>query len=201
MKKFISLVIYGLVIFSAILAYSQEGDLLLDDFEGEISSQTVDFGGGSGSSINVSASNDIVHSGKQSIKIDYDSVSGGYMWAARGYTLDVAGAAKWLKPPQDITWQDYKGFSFYIKGEANKALIAVDIKDAQNEMFRYLITDDSKEWKRQVCPFDAFMPRGDWQPSNAQTNAVLDFPVMSFQFEVRSIGKGSFYIDKVELTK
>ena len=175
--------------------------LLLDDFEGEVSSKTVDFGGGNGSTVQVRASVDNVQNGKQSLSIEYNSVAGGYMWVARGYALDVKGAAQWLKQPGDIAWGNFKGLSFHVLGEASNILVAFDIKDSKGEMFRYMFKDDKRAWSRIICPFKEFFSRSDWQPNNAEVNSVIDFPVMSFQLEVRTPAKGILYIDKVELVK
>jgi len=179
----------------------KEQTLLVDDFEGHLSHQTVDFGSGNGSQVNVEDSSEIVHSGKQSLKVDYTAVSGGYMWVARGYRLDVPQAAQWSKKPQDIAWKRYKGIAFYLYGEAKGAEIAFDIKDAKGEIFRSMITDDTPGWRRVVCLFSGFVSRSDWQPANAAVDRVLDFPVMSFQFEAKTPGKGVFYVDTVELLR
>ena len=180
---------------------SQNSMLLLDDFEGEISSKTVDFGAGNGSSVEVKASVDTVYSGKQSLKIEYDSVAGGYMWIARGYNLDVTGAAQWLSNPSDISWPKFKTISFYLFGEASNVLVALDIKDSQKEIFRFMFKDDKQGWSKITCPLGQFFSRSDWQPDDAQANSVMDFPITSFQFEVRTPHKGAICIDKVELAK
>ncbi|MFH0877325.1 MAG: carbohydrate binding domain-containing protein [Candidatus Omnitrophota bacterium] len=174
--------------------------LLVDDFEGEIiQAQTIDAGTGNGSSLVVSADADVKQSGSQSLKLDYDAVAGGYMWVARGYGLDVKGAAQWLVEPDKIDWTKYGAISFYFKGTGSNARVAFDIKDSGGEMFRFMVTDDTQEWKQMLCPFDEFFARGDWQPDNAEKNAILDFPVKSFQFEFIAIAKGTANIDEVQL--
>jgi len=176
--------------------------LVLDDFESEIISGpkgTIDAGAGNGSSVTVSADKEIKKSGGQSLKIDFDAVSGGYIWVARGFNLDVKGADRWAKKPQDIAWANYGAISFYLYGTASGARMAFDIKDAGGEMFRFMVTDDTNGWKQIVCPFDEFFPRGDWQPSTADVNGALDFPVMSFQFEPIAIAKGTIDVDDVSL--
>ena len=84
---------------------------VLDDFEGPIvmdpKEGTIDAGAGNGSSVTVSADKENKKSGEQSLKIDYDAVSGGYIWVARGFNLDVKGADRWTKKPQDIAWSSY----------------------------------------------------------------------------------------------
>lgn len=186
-----------------ILCSAQESKVLvLDDFEDEIISGpkgTIDAGSGNGSSIQVSADHENKYGGEQSLKIVYDAVSGGYMWVARGYNLDVKGAAQWSVKPQDIDWSKYTAITFYMNGSNSLASIAFDIKDAGKEMFRFMIKDDFTGWKKMTCSFDQFFPRGDWQPADADVNGVLDFPVMSFQFEPIAIKNGSVHIDDVSL--
>ncbi|MCM8813160.1 MAG: hypothetical protein NC924_04400, partial [Candidatus Omnitrophica bacterium] len=63
--------------------------LLLDSFEGPLSYQTVDYGSGNGATLEVSAETGQKTHGEQSIKLVY-SLEGGYLWAARGYNLDVS---------------------------------------------------------------------------------------------------------------
>lgn len=180
--------------------FAQEG-LLLDDFEGVISGGaegTVDYGSGNGSSIEVTADTTDVKSGKQALKIVYDAVNGGYMYAAKGSGLDAKNTA-WLVKPEDIDWKNFKSISFYMLGTGNKAQIAFDLKDSGNEIFRYIVADDFTGWKQIICPFDSFSARSDWQPDGAEKNDVIDYPVKSYQFEPLPEAKGSLVIDKVEL--
>jgi hypothetical protein len=176
--------------------------LVLDDFEGEIAAGpqgTIDAGTGNGSSLVASGDKEIKQSGERSLRLEYDAVAGGYMWAARGYGLDVKTAAQWLKAPEDIKWEDYGAISFYMFGSGTGAQMAFDIKDAGKEMFRFMVKDDFTGWKLIVCPLDQFFPRGDWQPQDANANATLDFPVRSFQFEIIAVAKGTLHIDRVAL--
>ena len=178
-------------------------NILLDDFEGPISGGpqgTVDFGSGNGSSLQVSASTEIKYSGKQSLKLDYDAVAGGYMYAALGFGLD-AHNARWLVSPEKIIWRGYKGISFYMYGSDSKVKVAFDIKDNGYELWRFMLEDNFKGWKQIICPFNEFFARADWQPQAADKNAVLNFPVKSFQFEPRPVAKGTLYFDDVELIK
>lgn len=179
----------------------QVSDLPIDDFEGDINSLTVDFGAAKGSSLNVEAATDVKFSGAQSLKLSYDLQQSGYMWVARGYKLDVQGAAAWLIAPDKINWPRYNALSIAVFGSNSGGVFALDIKDAGGEMWRFLIDDDFKGWKEVFCPFKEFFVRKDWQPNTAFKNEVLDFPVMSFQFEPRLPGKGVVYLDYVKLTK
>lgn len=177
---------------------------MLDDFEGQITAGpmgTVDFGAGNGSSVNVSASTDIKYSGKQSLKVEYDAVAGGYIWIARGYDLDVRGAARWNSNPKDINWKDYDGITFYMYAGDSKGNIAFDIKDNGNEMWRFITKDNYTGWQHVICPFEQFISRSDWQPNNADKNDVLDFPIKSFQFEPLPEAKSVLYFDAVELVQ
>jgi hypothetical protein len=193
--------IFIAVLCTVSLCCAQNKDLVIDDFEGQIiggPEGTVDFGAGAGSSVEVTAATDIKNTGMQSIKVTYDAVSEGYMWVARGFGLD-AKHADWRVDPKELDWKAYKAFSFYMYGSGSKAMIAFDIKDSGNEIWRFMVEDNFQGWKKIVCPFDKFFVRGDWQPDNADKNAALDFPVKSYQFEPRPIAKGVVYFDTVSL--
>jgi len=175
--------------------------LMLDSFEGIISKKTVDYGSSAGSSLKVTADKALKACGRQSMKLVYALKSSGYMWAARGFNLKVKGAGAWLVKPRDINWTKYNSFSFYMYGENTSGVIVFDIKDSGGEMWRFLVDDDFTGWKKIICPFSQFFVRKDWQPQNADNNGKLDFPIMSFQFEPLSPGKGSYSFDCVQLAK
>ena len=78
---------------------------------------------------------------------------------------------------------------------------AFDIKDKGQEVWRFLLDDDFTGWKEIACSLKEFFPRKDWQPETAERNEVLDFPIMSFQFEPRLPGKGTYYFDCLKLVK
>lgn len=187
------LLIYGITLAQGI------DELLIDDFEGVISGETVDFGTGAGSSVDLSASKDIKYHGEQALKVDFDAVSGGYMWVARGYGLTVAGAAAWLVAPKDIDWAKYNALSVYVYGANTNAQIAIDVIDAGSEYWRYLIEDNFTGWKEFILIFSDFFARSDWQPDKADKNANLDFPITTFQFEPRPVAKGALYFDYARL--
>lgn len=206
MKHLSSLVVALICVLFFIANISAEDlkGFMLDDFEGPITGGpegTVDFGAGGGSLVNVLAATDIKQSGNQAIKVEYDAIAGGYMWVARGYDLDVEGAACWSSKPADINWKDYNAISFYMYGQDSKANIAFDIKDNGNEMLRFMVEDNFTGWKQIICPFEQFFSRSDWQPNNADKNDVLDFPIKSFQFEPLPESKGVLYFDAVELVQ
>jgi hypothetical protein len=193
------------IIFLCVLVscFAQKSGLLIDDFDNPISggSQgTVDFGSGNGSSLEVTAAKDIKYSEGQSLKAVYDAVSGGYMWIARGFGLDAKNA-DWLVKPEDIKWQEYNAFSFYVYGSDSKTKIAFDIKDNGGEIWRYMFEDNFTGWKQITCPFADFFPRTDWQPDSADKNGNLDFPLKSYQFEPLPESKGTLYFDRVELVQ
>ena len=197
------------IFFAAVLFLSAAGicsaeeTLLLDDFEVTVSGGaegTVDFGAGNGSAIKVIGATDVKNSGKQSLKVDYDAVAGGYMYIARGSGLDAKNAG-WPVKPSDIKWEEYSAISFYLYGSDSKKMIAFDIKDNGGEIWRFLVEDNFKGWKKVVCSFDKFMVRDDWQPQDADNNLNLDFPIKIFQFEPLPESKGTLYFDTVELIK
>ena len=201
MKKLV--ISIGVILVMATLCFAQGKSLLLDDFEGVISggaNGTVDFGVGNGSSVSVAPSKDVTYAGKQSLKITFDAVSGGYMWIARGFGLDAQNAG-WMVKPENIDWPNYNAISFNLRGDNSKAKIAFDIKDSGNEIWRFVIDDDFTGWREITCPFDKFMVRSDWQPDNADNNFEINFPLRSYQFEPLPESKGVIYVDDVELVK
>lgn len=198
--------IFGLISIlsvAGLIACSQAPkELLIDSFEGDLNKKTVDFGASSdGTSVNVSADKEKKACGEQALKIEYVLKPSGYMWIARGYDLDVKGADKWLVEPKNISWKTYNAISLQMHGANSGGVIAFDIKDAGGEIWRYLIDDDFTGWKEIVCPLKDFFPRKDWQPDNATKNEVLNFPIMSFQFEPRLPGEGVYYFDCVKLIR
>lgn len=200
MRYFSSLVL-GLLVFLALACSPGPAQVLIDSFESEISSETVDYGASENSSISVDAAKDIKVCGEQSLKITYDLRPSGYMWIARGYGLDVKGAAVWEVEPKNISWKRYKAISLSMHGRNSGGVIALDIKDSGGEMWRFLLDDDFEGWKEIICPLAEFFPRGDWQPETAERNEILDFPIMAFQFEPRLPGAGVYYFDCLKVVK
>ena len=174
-------------------------EVLLDSFEGALNKGTVDFGSAQGSLVQVFADKDKKICGEQSIKIKYNLKPSGYMWVSRGYNLDVEGAARWLVNPIDIKWSKYNSVSVQMYGSNSNGVIALDLKDKGGEIWRFLIDDDFSGWKEIICPIVEFFPRSDWQPDTAEKNEILDFPIMSFQFEPRIFGEQEFYFDCFKL--
>lgn len=200
MKK-IHFFIAGLLVFFISGCESGPKEVLFDDFEGVLNSETVDFGAGEGSSLEVKADKELKVSGEQSLRIDYYLKPSSYMWVARGYNLDVKGAAKWLVEPQNINWKKYKAISINMYGRNSGGVIAFDIKDAQEEIWRFLLDDDFEGWKEIICPFSQFFARRDWQPEHADRNEILNFPIKSFQLEPRLPGNGICNFDCVKVVK
>jgi hypothetical protein len=176
-------------------------ELVIDSFEGVLNSETVDFGAGEGSSLEVRADKELKVCGEQSIKLIYNLRPSSYMWMARGYNLDVKGAAQWEEEPENIAWKKYNAVSLQMYGRNSGAVIAFDIKDNGGELWRFLLDDDFDGWKEIVCPFKNFFPRGDWQPQTAERNEVLDFPITSFQFEPRLPGQRECNFDCIKAVK
>lgn len=197
MRKKVCFLLAGLV--AAIGCSKVPVEVLIDSFEEQINSETVDYGAGEGSSLKVSADKALKVCGEQSIKLEYVLKPSSYMWAARGYNLDVKTAAKWQVEPGAIKWKNYKAISFYMYGRNSAGVIAFDIKDSGGEMWRFIVDDDFVGWKEIVCPFSQFFLRRDWQPATAQINEVLDFPINSFQFEPRLPGEGECNFDCVKV--
>jgi hypothetical protein len=208
-RAIFSLAVLVILTLGAFSGYAADS-LLLDSFEGQITpagitsgtmSGNVDYGAGGGSSVEVYADNTEKCDGKQSLKVVFFAMPGGWIWIARGYNIDVKGAGAWNVSPRDIKWNDYNAFSFWMKGTNSGKQLAVDIIDAKKEYYRYLAKDDSDQWKQVIIPFKAFEARTDWQPNDAVKNKTLDFPIMTYQFEPRPKNEGEWSFDKVELLK
>jgi len=180
-------------------------NLLLDDFEGEISGgpeSSVNAGAKGESSVEVQAAQDIKYSGNQSLKITYKAVpnnSYSYLWFNRSSDY-------WLVKPEDIAWDEYSAIAFYMYGSDSNEKISLDITDSGFELWRYIFEDNFIGWKQIVCPFSEFHVREDWQLDNAKRNAKLDFPIRAINIELLidplsdgKIKEGKFYLDKLEL--
>ena len=195
--------IFSLVVFLQIMmfvdgipAFCEE--LMLDSFEGEIGKKTVDFGGGSGSTLQVTASKDNKSCGQQAIQLSYKLEPSSYLFCARGDGLDVA-SAHWEGPAHDkIDWAKYTGISLMMSGKDNGP-IAFDVKDAGGELWRFMLENKKDGWVEMVVPFNKFTVRDDWQPTSTDGNRKLDFPIKSFQFEPKQPGEGVVYFDCVKL--
>lgn len=180
---------------------SAPNDVLIDSFEGQINIETVDSGSSEGSVVEVGSSKAFKVCAEQSLRIEYDLKPSGYMWVARGYDLDVGGAASWEVKPSDIRWKKFNAVILYMYGSNSQGVIAFDLKDNGGEAWRFLLDDDFTGWKKIICRFNEFFPRNDWQPETAQVNGTLDFPIKSFQFEPRMPGKGTYYFDCITVSK
>ncbi|MGD0336535.1 MAG: carbohydrate binding domain-containing protein, partial [Candidatus Omnitrophota bacterium] len=190
-------------------APSQAQGLLLDDFEGEISSGpggTVNSSAGGGSSVEVAASPAIKYSGKQALKITYKAVPLAPSYIVVIRNSHAGSSTNWLAEPEGIIWQDYNAIAFYTYGSDSKTRIAFDIIDSGFEVWRFIFEDNFIGWKQVICPFNEFQPRSDWQPDNADKNHTLDFPIKEFRIDPLikpppggNIKDGTFYFDKVEL--
>jgi hypothetical protein len=205
LAKGAGLILPILFLVSFAIAYAQgEGELLLDDFEGVIAGGpegTVDYGSGNGSLVEVAASDEVKYHGQQALEVSFEALSGGYIWVARGYGLDVKGAGAWLAEPKDIDFTKYNAVSFYVYGVNTGGQVAIDLVDSGSEYWRALIDDNFTGWKELVIPFGNFFARGDWQPQGADKNAELNFPIRVFQFEPLPAGKGKLYFDYLRLVK
>ncbi len=195
--------IFILLFAFSVISSAQEKELLIDDFSGAISGGpdgTVDFGSGGGSTVEVTGSTEINKSGGQVLKVNFYAVNGGYIWVARGASLDARHSA-WLVQPENIKWTDYSAIAFYMYGSGSKAELVFDIKDNGGEIWRYIVVDNFKGWKQVVCKFSDFAVRADWQPDSADKNSELNFPIKSYQWEPRPVAQGVFYFDEVKLLK
>lgn len=196
---------FALIVFLLIIGFvscsSAPTEVMLDSFEGPITKETIDYGAAEGSLLKVEADANNKMCDAQSLKIEYELKPSGYMWIARGYNLDVKGAGQWEASPENIKWRGFNAISLQMYGSSSGGVVAFDIKDKGGEIWRYIIDDDYTGWKEIICPLKNFFVRKDWQPDSATKNEILDFPIMSFQFEPRLPGKGIYYFDCVKLIR
>lgn len=111
---------------------------------------------------------------------------------AAGKTIEVQASEK-------ISWESYGAISFWLQGAGTGAKIAVDVEDDEGEFHRFMVTDDTRERKQAVCPFDAFFPRAYGQPIMTEPNGEIDFPIKSLRFELMTRATGPVLVDQVSL--
>jgi hypothetical protein len=196
---------FSLVIFLAIaVCHAENEDLLINDFEGQISPAPegiLDIGNIGDSYIQIEAAANIKYSGQQSLKIIYYVMPQGFSWVMNAHGLH--GKSDWLVEPEDIRWAEYNAISFYMYGYDSKIKLNFEIFDTNGEIWIFPIEDNFNGWKKIICPFNYFQPRKDWQPGQAITNSILDFPIKAFTFHFppQTEKKGVVYFDCVGLTK
>ncbi len=176
-------------------------EVLIDDFEGPLNQETVDYGSSDNSTLSVSPDRANKVCGQQALKLTYELKPTGYMWAARGYNLDVKGAGQWLVKPEEVAWEKYEAISLQMYGQGNGQIIAFDLKDKGGEIWRFVLDDEVAGWREIICPLEQFFPREDWQPETAERNQVIDFPILSFQFEPRSLGVSECTFDCLKVIR
>lgn len=104
------------------------------------------------------------------------------------------------------TYRDFSGYSgmeFYLKGDPNR--VRIMIRDGGDEVWTYKLSP-TEDWKKVKVPFENFIYRPDWQPTEADQNHVFDLEgVCEFHFiqplgEERSV-EGTLYVDELKLYK
>ncbi len=83
--------------------------------------------------------------------------------------------------PQD--WSNYGGFSFWYKGTGSGQKTEYEVKDGgtdgeHSELWQAFFTDSTAGWVHVQEPFSALVKRGDFQPSGAPTDGVLNLTSM-----------------------
>ncbi len=178
-------------------------NLLIDDFEGSISSgpiESVGTGANGSSTIKIAPDTTIKYSGKQSLKVTFDtSEKTGAAWVTRGYELEETPNSSWLVKPEEIAWEQYAAISFYIYGANSRSIIKLHIIDSDHEVLEYTLKDDFTGWNKLTCAFADFYTSPSWQSKNAKTNGQVDFPIKSFTFIFPLGQKGTLYFDHAEL--
>jgi beta-glucosidase len=159
----------------------------------------------------VTATGEQIYSGwngpASAMDISIQNVAGAEGSKALSITLDREDwCGSQIQAAKDGMWKDpisgdWDAIRFMFKGEGSGMEIGIDLPDAGNEFHRYILTDDSEDWRVVEIPFTDFEHRSDWQPDDQDNNETLDWPVKELKFEPYSNGQLQFYIDKVELVK
>lgn len=216
MKKFIWVLvaivsIWGVTVFAADFATPTPNSVVLCDFNG-IADGTVldskkpadfvvipdqvslfyydDNSGGKNSHLTATLVKDAAEGGK-AMQIDW-TLDG---WCGFGMTSPAGKTG----PMWD--WSKAKSITFYAKSaNGKKASFAIGIADAGDERFRVAMKTEvsGTDWVKFVLPMDKFKARGDWQPSTAKRNTMIDSPGTNFEFCPLS-GKGSVILDYIEV--
>ncbi len=98
------------------------------------------------------------------------------------YTItSYGGFSDDLATPQD--WSNYGGFSFWYKGIGSGQKVEYEIKDGgpdgeHSELWQGFFTDSVAGWHQVQEPFSSLVKRGDYQPTGAPTDGVLDLTAM-----------------------
>jgi len=200
--KIILITITFVLIISVLHTQAQE-NLLLDDFEESISTGptgTIGAGTNGNTTIEVTGDKVIKYSGKQSLKVTFDTSSGaGAAWVAKGLDLEETPNSGWRVNPQDINWNKYFALSFYVYGSNSQNTVKLHIVDGGQEILEYVFKDDFTGWKDIICNFNDFYTSPSWQSKHAKKNGKIDFPIKSFSFLFPPKEKGTLYIDRAEL--
>lgn len=163
----------------------QEGDLLIDDFEGAFSWITYD-----GEGASVSAAKAARDGGGSAMEVSYSGSASGY-WGV-------------LKVMVGTDISKATGFSFDIKGASNQVRLMLveqgSIADEDGEQWEYVISPKSN-WTTVEVSMSQFSPRSDWQPPGADGNNRLNLDkIISIHFAGMNANSGSFMVDNVKFT-
>jgi glucosylceramidase len=163
--------------------------MLLTGFENEAENQAgLDTYNGPKSTVKADVVSDIAHDGKFAVKVTFDS-------------NDWIGAL-WTLTPKTGDWTGMNNISYWVYTDAAKTSFNPVVEDAGMEQFmgRSPITLNGTGWHQVVIPLSQFASRTDYQNKGAKINGSIDFPVHSFHFLATIYGKGSLYIDQIEVT-
>ncbi len=164
---------------------TQDGELLIDDFEGAFTWITYD-----GEGASVSAAKGVRDGGGSAMDVSYSGSASGY-WGV-------------LKVMVGTDISKATGISFDIKGTGNQIRLMLveegSIAGEDGEQWEYVISPRNS-WTTLEIPMSQFSPRSDWQPPGADGNKRLDLnKIISIHFAGMNANSGSFMVDNVKIT-
>lgn len=163
----------------------QEGDLLIDSFEGAFSWITYD-----GEGASVDAAKAARDGGGSAMEVTYKGSASGYWGVLKSMVgTDISKAT---------------GMSFDIKGTNNQVRLMLveegSIAGEDGEQWEYVISPRNS-WTTVEISMSQFSPRSDWQPPGADGNKRLNLDkIISIHFAGMNANAGSFMVDNVKFT-
>ena len=130
--------------------------------------------------------------------------------AAGNHALDVPYAVTGYggfsdNHPTAADWSAYAGFSFWVKGTGSGQKVEYEIKDGGSdgehaELWQGFFNDTTAGWQHVQEPFSSFVKRGDYQPSGAPSDGVLNLTSMwGFAINLPGASSGHLVLDDVAL--